>query len=40
MFVCHATMKKMGEESGACAHSLYELDPVAHCEWNVKLPWI
>jgi hypothetical protein len=38
MFVRHATMKKMGEESRACAHSLYRHDIVAHCEWNVKLP--
>jgi hypothetical protein len=40
MFLWHATMKKMREEFWACEHSLYGFDPMAHCEWNVKLPSI
>lgn len=32
MHVWHATMEKSGEEFETCAHYLYELDHVAHCE--------
>lgn len=35
-----ATMGKNGEETGACVYSLYGLDHMSHCKWNVKLSWI